>query len=113
MNALMTITPRKEGGVWLFDDEAAGLYREPFVAGIPEMIERLVAGISGAEQGFSMIFGATPFPGYQVRLDWAREEHGGNWYNAEAWGLTGWLCPALFAYFPSAPKTIYVQAVGR
>jgi len=41
MNALMTIIPRWEG-TWVFDDANAGLSREPFVAGIPEMIDRLV-----------------------------------------------------------------------
>ena len=109
MNALMTIIPRWEG-VWVFDDAAAGLSREPFVAGIPEMIDRLVDGIAGADRGFQMIFSASEFPGAMVRLDWLREDCGGNWYRAEAWGMEGWLCPALFAYFPTAPASIWIQA---
>ena len=31
----------------MFDDGAAGLKREPFVFGIPEMIDLFVAGIPG------------------------------------------------------------------
>ena len=110
MNAVMVLHPRREGGVWLFDDPAAGLVREPFVAGIPEMIERLVADIPNAADGFAMLFAPTPFPGHQIRIDKDGEEYGGTWYRCDAWAMRGWLCPALFAYFPTAPESIYIQA---
>jgi hypothetical protein len=45
-NALMVITPYKFSGMWVFDDPAVGLAREPFVAGIDTMIDRLVASIA-------------------------------------------------------------------
>ena len=29
------------------------------------------------------------------------------------YGLEGWLCPALFKYFKTAPREIYVRAEGK
>src|SRR5439155_1565478 len=80
MNAIGVIAPYKYEGMWVFDDPAVGLSREPFVAGIDTMIDRLVASIPGAERGFRLLFSATPFPGHTVKLEWRREEAGGNWY---------------------------------
>ena len=108
-NAMMTIHPYRDQGDWVFDDETAGLKREPFVFGIPEMIDLLVADIPGATEGFKLVFSANPFPGYTADLGWVREEYGGNWYRWERHGLEGWLCPALFKYFDEAPGRIYCR----
>jgi hypothetical protein len=35
---------------------------------------------------------------------------GGNWYRADVPPSEGWLCPALFRYFETAPQEIYVRA---
>ena len=94
----------------MFDDEATGLVREPFVAGVPEMIDALTAEIPNAEKGFRLVFSGAPFPGAQVELDWVREEMGGHWYRASLTESEGWLCPALFKYFDAAPKKIYAKA---
>ena len=51
-NALMVIQPYWFSGTWVFDDPATGLVREPFVAGVPEMIDRLVEQIPNARRGF-------------------------------------------------------------
>jgi hypothetical protein len=99
--------------MWVFDDSAVGLHREPFVAGIDEMITRLVANIPNAEQGFRLIFSPTPFPGFTVKLDRCREEHGGNWYFCSQIGIEGWLCPALFKYFDKAPAALYARVEPR
>jgi len=56
-----------------------------------------------------MAFSATPFPGHQYRLDWRREDSGGNVYYSAELDMEGWLCPALLRYFSEAPKQIYVQ----
>ena len=61
MNAIGVVAPYKYEGIWVFDDPAVGLVREAFVAGIDTMIDRLVASIPDAEQGFRLIFSATPF----------------------------------------------------
>jgi hypothetical protein len=81
MNAIGVIAPNKYEGMWVFDDPAVGLSREPFVAGIDTMIDRLVTSIPGAERGFRLLFSATPFPGHTVKLEWRREVAGGNMPN--------------------------------
>ncbi|HYF34168.1 MAG TPA: DUF6717 family protein, partial [Prosthecobacter sp.] len=100
-------------GQWVFDDPAVGLVREPFVAGIDTMIDVLVKDIPGADAGFRLLFSPTPFPGYRIRLEWRREEYGGNWYYSPQLGIEGWLCPALFKYFDTAPKELYGQVAPR
>ena len=110
MNAIRVIAPYRYEGMWVFDDPAVGLHREPFVAGIDKMIDQLVVSIPNAERGFRLIFSATPFPGHTVRLEWRREETGGNWYYCPQFGIEGWLCPALFKYFDRAPAELYARA---
>lgn len=114
MNSLRVIFPYlTEQGIWVFDDEAVGLVREPFIKGIPEMIHYFTeaAGIKNAIQGFALLFSEHPFPGNQACLEWVREEYGGNWYRARAGDevIEGWLCPALLQYFPTAPKRLFIE----
>jgi len=108
----MVIAPywQDNSKMWVFDDDAVGLKQEPFVCGIPQMIDDLVADIPNARSGFRMIFSPNPFPGAQRKLTWLRPEHGGNWYMADQPPIEGWLCPALFKYFDQAPPEIYVRA---
>lgn len=113
MNAINVIAPYKYEGMWVFDDPRVGLIQEPFVAGADTMIDRVVADIPDAEHGFTLIFSTTPFPGYQHCLEWRSAESGGNWYYAPHLDMGGWLCPALFQYFPEAPKKLYVQTKSR
>jgi hypothetical protein len=111
LSGVMIIEPYSEGGAWVFDDPRVGLQREPFVAGITEMIDRLVAGIPNAKEGFRLLFGTFPFEGYQTTLTWVRTDPvEGNWYRADGSGDEGWLCPALFCYFQSPPRKIFVRA---
>lgn len=58
----------------MFDDLAVGLEREPFVAVVTEMIDRLAAGIPGADAGFRLSFSVMPFDGHQASLSWVRAE---------------------------------------
>ena len=109
MNSLFVIAPYKCEGMWVFDDPAVGLSKEPFIAGIDMMIDKVVADIPNADKGFRAIFGAGPFPGADFKLQWRREESGGNWYYSDEFKMEGWLCPALLKYFPRAPREIYVK----
>jgi hypothetical protein len=109
-NQILVISPYWLHSTWVFDDPAVGLVQEPFVSGIPEMIDDLVADISDARQGFRLLFSATPFPGFQRKLTWVREEMEGNWYKADEPPMEGWLCPALFRYFEAAPAELFVKA---
>jgi hypothetical protein len=110
MNALHVIRPYKGSGTWVFDDDSVGLKREPFVSGIPAMIDRLVSTIPDAEAGFRLLFSAQPFPGYQVELTRLHEQYGGTWYRWEGQQAEGWLCPALLKYFPEPPLMLYAKA---
>jgi len=109
-NAIMVIAPYRYQGTWVFDDASAGLVKEPFVAGVPEMIDVLVKDIPDAEKGFRLLFSAQPFPGHQKELTWLRGDSGGNYYSLDDPQMEGWICPAMFKYYSTAPKNLYVKA---
>jgi hypothetical protein len=72
-NVLMVIEPYWHQDIWVFDDASVGLDKEPFVQGIPEMINYLVKDIPNARSGFMLLFSSQPFVGYQVELTRVRE----------------------------------------
>ena len=108
-NSILVIKPYKWEGLWVFDDPAVGLVREPFVGGADAMIDRATAHLPNADQGFLAVFWADYFPDAQIVLDWVREKGGGNVYRWAEKGMEGWLCPALFKYFEQAPEKLYNQ----
>jgi hypothetical protein len=108
-NAIHVIVPYRHASTWVFDDPRVGLSQEPFVSGIPEMIDSIVANIPNAEKGFRLLFASEPFPGYQVKLEKVREEYDGVWYRWDDNG-EGWHCPALFLYFQ---KRLLVSTLER
>ena len=109
-NAITVIAPYWWEGTWVFDDPEVGLVREPFVAGVPAIIDELVSDIPDARSGVRLLFSRTPFPGYQQLAELDREEWGGAWYRTEDPSAEGWLCPALFCYFDVAPERLFVKA---
>lgn len=111
MNAMFVLHPYKlNGTTWVFDDPAVGLVKEPFVLGIDKMLDLATAEIPNAQAGFRLLFSPNAFPGYALKLEWRREESGGNWYWCESLKIEGWLCPALFKYFPDkAPLTLFAK----
>ncbi len=109
-NTLFVIAPYWYEGTWVFDDPNVGLEREPFICGVPEMIDDLVTDIPDARQGFRLTFSAGSFPGHQRELTWLRRESEGNWYRTDDPPRDGWLCPALLEYFEEAPERLYVKA---
>ncbi|MFH7028141.1 MAG: DUF6717 family protein [Heteroscytonema crispum UTEX LB 1556] len=109
-NSIMVIFPYRHHQTWVFDDERVGLVQEPFVRGVPEMIDIMVQDIGNVDEGFKLLFSASPFPGYQAELIWLREEYNGNWYCWTKQSMEGWLCPALFKYFDETPNKIYCKA---
>jgi hypothetical protein len=113
MNQIQVIRPYFHAGTWVFDDEAKGLVKEPFVEGIPGIINFLLGlhlNQHSTKKGFRLLFSSEPFPNITAKLTWEAEEAGGNWYALDGSSMEGWLCPALLKYFDKAPKTIYVQA---
>jgi hypothetical protein len=109
MNVINVIQPYRYLGMWVFDDPRVGLAAEPFVGGADTMIDRITADLPNAQSGFTMVFAGVPFPGHQFRLEWRREEGGGNVYYSGELDAEGWLCPALLLYFDDPPAEIYVQ----
>ena len=53
------------------------LSSEPFISGIPEMIDYVVREIPDAREGFRLMFSAGPFPGYEWELVRVRDESEG------------------------------------
>lgn len=109
-NSIMVIAPYFYQGSWVFDDQSVGLKREPFVAGIPEMIDEMTKDNPDAKDGFRLLFSAKEFPGHQKQLSWLRGEKGGNYYMLNDPPMEGWLCPALFKYYSEPPPQIFVKA---
>jgi hypothetical protein len=109
-NAILVIAPYRYNGTWVFDDARFGLVREPFVAGVPEMIDMLVEEIPNADQGFRLTFSAKPFPDFDKKLSWVRGDMEGNWYTTDDPPMEGWICPALFKYYEKPPAELYVKA---
>jgi len=63
LNALRVLNVYKYEGMWVFDDPAVGLDREPFVAGVPEILDQLRAEHDVTGEKFNIVFSPTPFPG--------------------------------------------------
>ena len=108
--------------VWVFDDETTGLYQEALISGTDEVIDFMTSHIPNASDGFKLTFSNEPLDGQQIIGYWYKEGYAdgdwgrdilGNWY---LWNLpfqnypsiAGWLCPALFLYFDTAPQRLYV-----
>jgi len=109
MNAIMHITPYRTGhGGWAFDDAEKELVHEPFVAGIPEIIDIF----AGERNEVDIYFSGAEFPGCQGHLEKIGKQFGGADYKLVANGyesMVGWLCPALFKYFDKAPEQLWFQ----
>lgn len=117
-NSILVIHPYKWHGIWVFDDTATGLKQEAFVSGMTDIFNEVAVKV-GAKDKMTLFFSSQRFPNANYWFAHDREEYGGNWYNF-TWAhltpptqKTGWLCPALFKYFATAPKNIYVQAIPR
>jgi hypothetical protein len=112
-NSIVVIVPYRYANTWVFDDERRGLVREAFVAGTPELIDKLVTNIPNADKGFRLFFSATPFPGATHTLSWRRGDANGNWYYSEEFKAECWLCLGLFKFYQSAPKELHVKAESK
>lgn len=113
-NAIQTLMPYRKFGTWVFDDPDVGLVREPFVLGIPEMIDVMVfeSSIANADQGFRMSFSFTRPPQslsvHHIKL--MAQEKGGGWYRDVDTRMGGWLCPATLLYFKVFPREMFIWA---
>lgn len=108
MSRVFQIFPFSHQGMLVFDDVSCCLDKEPFVQNTDLILLDLCSlnGIEQPEKGFSLKFSESSFEGFQIEAKHVREENGGNWYLVN--GHEGWLCPALFKYFPEAPDHLYI-----
>ena len=112
-----TIHPyRTSRGMWTFIDPNTNRTEEEnaLVAGIDTMLDNVKSRVGDFLITFSDAE-IPPFPACvaHMRLEWQRgdrnnERAEGNWYLDRESGVTGWLCPVLFDYFPEAPTDLYL-----
>lgn len=118
-NAMYVIEIYRHATTWCFTDNVRGLVHEPFVLGIPEIIDKVLEDNNIVSDQPKILFSAKPFPKHQGYLHYKKFEDGGVWYtlfstvNEEKKyineNLTGWLCPATLKYFPVHPEYIYFK----
>lgn len=104
--------------VWCFDIPIIGLVDEPFVKGVPEIIENNLIKINKLKEaqdyGVTVLFSNSSVKpaefkqGHYFKLYKMHEENGGCWYKDGNSGFEGWLCPNLFQFFATTPKQIHV-----
>lgn len=111
-SAIQAIMPYRKFGTWVFDDPHFGLVREPFVLGIPEMIDVMVADIPNADNGFRLTFSLrrSPKSSGVHHLKFMAHEKGGAWYRDVETRMGGWLCPATLIYFNVFPQEMFIWA---
>ena len=114
-NSINVIKPYRWEGLWVFDDPRVELVREPFVGGADRLIDMATArkGIQDPDDGFLLLFSASPFPDADFQLRWVRQEMGGNVYVWDEAQQEGWLCPALLKYFDEPPANLHIQLKDR
>lgn len=104
-NQINVIYPYKTRyGGWVFDDTEVGLHAEPFVMGIPAIID----GIVGERENFTAFISKNHIPNYTGRLMRLRRKETG-WYKLEGTNQEGWLCPATLRYFKDYPEDIFFR----
>jgi len=108
-NSLMVIEIYRHCSTWAFTDPAKGLQDEPFVAGIPEIIDFFIEEYGNKTQKTHRItFSASDFPGSHGKLIKKESEAGGAWYSYKD-QMEGWLCPATLHYFKKHPDQLFVK----
>lgn len=117
-NQIMIIHPYRDEftGLWVFDDPAVGLEREPFVDSATQMIDGICSQKGISADAINLMFSRDPFPEFDMCATLEGPDGdpltGGNWYHDEA-GNRAWLCPALFCYFDAAPEQIHFRVTER
>jgi hypothetical protein len=107
---------------WVFDDPTTGLVLEGLISGTDTLCDYITQNVYNAKKGFKLRFSSKPFDGNQMVGQWwkhGKDDCGlnidGNWYrwnhvNSEIPRIMGWLCPALFKYYPKFPERLYISA---
>jgi hypothetical protein len=107
-NAIQILELYRHAGTWVFDDEKNDLVAEPFVAGVPAIIDKALSKTGDEyEKNIRVLFSHSPFPD-GIKVEKIKEEMGGCWYR-DADEDIGWLCGATLFYFENFPDEIYFK----
>lgn len=111
-NQINVIYPYRTRGGWSFDDPEVGLQGEPFVAGIPAIIDSIV----GRRKKFKCFISKNVIPDYTGCLrklnkmeKSMKDLMGEGYYRLDKTDMIGWLCPATLKYFKDYPDNIYFK----
>lgn len=106
---MLCIEIYKFNGTWCFTDHKRELVHEPFVLGVPEIIDAVLheTSLYKENKNYRILFSEEEFPCSHGALTQVREEFNGAWYERN--GQEGWLCPATLAFFPHFPEKIYFR----
>jgi len=99
-------------GLWCFDYPELGIVLEPFVEGMTELIDAVLAEKPETLEHPVLVFSEVFTPATRLRLEWmeSRESADGPWnrYHCPDLDLSGWLCPCLLKFFPAgAPAVLH------
>jgi len=97
----------KIGKTWYYDDESKGLYREPFVCGASELLDKVLEadGITNPTRLNFFEHNEKSCPGdHYAKL--VTPQNGGATYYCEEFDHQFWLCSHLFDYSDAPPQII-------
>lgn len=93
---------------WAFDDPRREIVREPFVEGMPQIIDLLIEESSFPRALFTLGICDQLYSGAQISLTYDRSEAGGAWYTCPQYDLSGWFSHRLYDYYDAPPQTLYL-----
>ena len=117
-NSIYTLDAYRENGMWVLDDDAVNLVKEPFVAGADVVFDHMSGRhLDGTRDKVSVAFSTTPIPDHDVAATiTGADRHDGHYYKITKFvgdddmvGFPFWLCPALLLYYSDAPENIYIK----
>lgn len=102
--------------MWVFDDALHGLFGEPLVEGIDDMLDLIVDQFGYKKRRAAIAFSNSelknPFAKLSLVGPCGKDGRvSGNDYIWEERDMKGWLCPALYNYYGEAPKDIFIKVV--
>ena len=121
-NSIYTLDAYRDNGMWVFDDDAVGLVKEPFVAGADIVFDHMAERhLDGTRDRVSVAFSTTPIPDYDVSATiTGADGYNGHYYKVTKFvgdddmvGFPFWLCPALLLYYTNAPQDIYIKITSN
>lgn len=73
-NSIFRIVLQFIDGLWVYDDIAFGIKKQPLVFGMDLILERMIDHVDDIEGRLNLIFSSIPFPGSEHCLAFVREE---------------------------------------